>query len=108
MNDLNSVLIEGTVMAEPFLTVVEGNSKCHLRIESRRFDKVGDAICEERDDFDIILSGHQAEISFESLEKGRGVRVVGRLRTQGASVTTEHVVFIEATHIEFKPKKVGG
>lgn len=104
MNDLNSVLIEGTVITEPYLSVIEGSSKCHFRMESLRYDKIDGAICEERNDFDIVTRGHQAEIYYEYLKKGRGVRVVGRLSTQLA-IAPKYPVYIVAEHVEFKPEK---
>ncbi len=107
MNDLNSVLIEGTVITEPHLQKTGDDIRLLMRVESHRFCKEGDEIRTKRDAFDIVVKGHQAEICYGRLSVGRGVRIVGCLRTIERSNLTEYSVFIEAQHVEFKPKKAG-
>lgn len=109
MNNLNSVLIEGTVVKDPlFRTTMKGTSVCTFTIASNRFVKDGDSLVKEIYFFDIEIYGVLAEkISCECRER-RGVRVVGRLkesRWQDEAGKARSKVYIEAEHIEFCPEQ---
>lgn len=106
MNDLNSVLIEGIVITKPHLQKTGDDVRLLMRIESHRVCKEGDEIRKvKRDAFDIVVKGHLAETYYGRLSVGRGVRIVGCLRTIERSNLTEYSVFIEGQHVEFKPDK---
>jgi hypothetical protein len=70
MRYLNSVLIEGKVIANP-------------SIEGFVIDCDGMMV-------PIHTKGRQAEVCMEFLKKGRGVRIVGHL-VSGGAVSAEHV-----------------
>ena len=98
MNNLNSVLIEGSLAADPELSYTEkGAAVCRFRVESHRTYKEGEEQKKEVSHFDISTHVRLAEVCAEYLKKGRGVRVVGRLAQDGEKV------LIEAEHVEFKP-----
>jgi len=106
MNDLNSVLLEGNLTRDPESTVTKGwTTLCTFTIGVNRRYKIEGEQKEEASFFEIETWGRLAENCFEYLSKGRGVRVVGRLKqsrweTDGKSYSK---VVIVAEHVEFKP-----
>jgi single-strand DNA-binding protein len=108
MNNLNSVLIEGHLAKDPELSYTStGRPVGRLRIGCNRSFKKDDEYQQEASFFDITVWGRQAEVCSEHLEKGRGVRVVGRLkedRWQDQEGNNRSKVQIVAEHVEFMPK----
>ena len=108
MNNLNSVLIEGNLTNDPELSYTStGKPVAKLRIGSNRSYKKDDEYQQESSFFDITVWGKQAEACAEFLEKGRGVRIVGRLkedRWQDQEGNNRSKVQIVAEHVEFMPK----
>jgi len=96
MNDLNSVLMEGTVKS--ISTGLTSKDRLNFIIESKRYCKKVEEIETETSDFDIAVYGQLATTCFEHLDEGRGVRVVGRLEQEHGGI------IIVAEHVEFKPK----
>lgn len=110
MNHLNSIILEGNVVrqaesSEP----AKGFKVCKFPVAVNRFSKNpnGEA-CEEVSFFDVEAYGKNAEICEKNSIKGRGVRVVGRLKqnrwkdpTNGKSMSK---IFVVAEHVEYKPK----
>ena len=109
MNDLNSVLIDGTLTQDPYITVTPEGPRCHFRIENvyRFKDSKTDMLCESYCHFDIIVRDRQAKVCQEHLKTGRGVRVVGRLAVMRKDYEMSHrltySVYITAEHVEIKP-----
>jgi len=108
MNNLNSILLEGNLVADPELRYTpKGAAVCSFRVASNRFYKQEDELQKEVSYFDITAWNRQAEVCNEYLTKGRGVRVVGRLkqdRWEDQEGKTRSKVHIVAEHVEFKPK----
>jgi len=106
MNNLNSVLIEGNLVRDPeYRTTPNGKGVCKFPIASNRFYKQDDAIEKEVSFFDVESWGKLAERANEVGRKGKGVRVVGRLkqdRWQSKDGKAMSKVFIVAEHIEFR------
>lgn len=109
MNQLNSVLIEGNLTRDPELKyTARGTAICTLSIAHNRFFKRNTEWEKEASFFDAVVFGRQAETCSEYLSKGRGVRVVGRLKqecwqdTQGNNRSKIRIV---AEHVEFKSKE---
>lgn len=94
MNSLNSVLLEGNLTDKPEEI---RNGVCGFTVESYRYNKVGKDLEKETLRFDVEVSGDLVKRCFDELDKGRGVRVVGRLKQDGQSVK------IVAEHVKFKP-----
>lgn len=104
MNSLNSVLLEGNLVADP---VRLDSHFVIFTIESVRFTTIDDVLVKETSKFTITVpKGNLAKICFDTLKKDRGVRVVGRLRQN--SIFNEggkgnSTIEIIAEHVEFKP-----
>jgi single-strand DNA-binding protein len=108
MNNLNSILLEGNLVADPDLRYTpKGAAVCSFCVACNRFYKQDDELQKEVSYFDVTTWNRQAEVCNEYLTKGRGVRVVGRLkqdRWEDAEGKTRSKVHIVAEHVEFKPK----
>ncbi len=103
MNNLNSVLLEGTLQGEveSAETKPVGEFTVRFTIKSVRFFKADNEYKKESHLFKILTKGKIAKSCAEHLTDGKGVRVVGRLTTE-RMFNGEHVVII-AEHVEFKP-----
>ncbi|MBN1697364.1 MAG: single-stranded DNA-binding protein [Spirochaetales bacterium] len=108
MNNLNSILLEGNLVKDPELNrTPKGTSVCKFAIASNRFFKMEDELQKEVSFFDITTWSRLAEVCGEYLKKGRGVRIVGRLkqdRWTGNDGKVKSKVHIIAEHVEFKPQ----
>ena len=109
MNQLNSIILEGNVVRQAELSEpAKGFKVCKFPLAVNRFTKnsSGESF-EEVSFFDVEAYGKMAEVCEKQSLKGRGVRVVGRLKqnrwkdNDGKNVSK---VFIVAEHIEYKPK----
>ncbi len=109
MNQLNSLILEGNVVRQAELTEpVKGFKVCKFPMAVNRYLKKsnGEGV-EEVSYFDVEAYGKVAEICEKNSSKGRGIRVVGRLkqnRWKDDSGKSLSKVFVVAEHIEFKPK----
>ena len=108
MNNLNSILLEGNLVRDPELNyTTKGTPVCTFSVASNRYFKQDDEMQQEVSYFDITTWSKLAEVCKEYLTKGRGVRVVGRLkqdRWPNEEGKTRSKVHIIAEHVEFKPK----
>jgi len=106
MNNLNSVLIEGNMVRDPLIrTTNKGTSVCNFTLASNRFYKQDTGFERETGFFDIELWGKLADICSNQGRKGRGVRVVGRLkqdRWTGSDGKSHNKVAIVAEHVEYR------
>ncbi|MBR2281424.1 MAG: single-stranded DNA-binding protein [Spirochaetales bacterium] len=108
MNNLNTVLIEGLLTRDPERMGPEGSSMCKIGIANNRYrfsDKEQRWI-PETSFFTIQVYGAAAEGCMYRLKKGRGIRVVGKLKQYVNKYTNSEKIFIQAEHIEVQPKKV--
>ena len=107
MNSLNSILVEGNLTRDPELgQTPKGTSVCKFAIASNRFYKLDDEYQKEVSFFDVTTWARLAENCGEYLKKGRGVRIIGRLkqdRWKGIDGKGKSRVYIIADHVEFKP-----
>jgi len=94
VNSLNSILVEGKLIADPVME----DGVCDFRIESVRTYMFGEERKTEESIFPITTRSRLAEVCGEYLKTGRGVRVVGRLR-----MVPEGNAEIVAEHVEFQP-----
>ena len=108
MNSLNSILIEGNLTKEPVVSETpRGTNVCNFRVATNRFYKRDEEMQKEVSYFDVEAWSRLAERCGEYLEKGRGVRVVGRLREDRWTTSDGQPrsrVKIVAEHVEFKPR----
>ncbi len=108
MNSLNSILLEGNLVRDPEKgKTVKGTPFCKFSIASNRYYKQEDTKVDEVSYFDIEVWSKLADNCHTNLEKGRGVRVVGRLkqdRWQDEEGKGRTRIKIVGEHVEFKPK----
>jgi len=111
MNDLNYVLLGGNVVRKPVLHIINENaSVCNFTIAVNRsyFDKRKNEWISVPCFFPIETWGNVAEACAKYLEKGRGVRIVGRLNQsswQGPDNIYRDRFNIISEHVEFQPIK---
>ena len=107
MNNLNSILIEGNLVRDPvFRSTAKGTPLCTFSLASNRYYKNNSGYEQEVSFFDVEAWSKLAESCNELGRKGRGVRVVGRLKqdrwndSEGKSHSKVNII---AEHIEFRP-----
>jgi len=108
MNNLNSILIEGNLVRDPLLrSTPKGTQLCTMSIASNRYYKQDSGFEKEVSFFDVETWSKLAESCYTRGKKGRGVRVVGRLkqnRWHDPDGKTRSKVSIVAEHVEFRPE----
>jgi len=106
MNNLNSVLIEGNMVRDPLIrSTSKGTSVCNFTIASNRFYKQESGFEKEVGFFDVEAWGKLGDACGNLGRKGRGVRVVGRLkqdRWTGNDGKNHNKVAIVAEHVEYR------
>jgi len=105
MNNLNSVLIEGTIIGE---AKFETETMCRFPMVTNRYHNDNGRIELEATPITIEANKKIAEYCKNHMHNGRGVRVVGRLKEISIYDGEHKIVFgkiiIEAEHIEFRPE----
>ena len=108
MNNLNSILIEGNLVRDPMLrSTQKGTQICTMSLASNRYYKQDSGFEKEVSFFDVETWSKLAEACYSKGKKGRGVRVVGRLkqdRWSGPDGKPHSRVTIVAEHVEFRPE----
>ena len=106
MNNLNSVLIEGNMVRDPLIRATpKGTQVCNFSIASNRYYRQDANLEKETGFFDIEAWGKLANSCGVHGRKGRGVRVVGRLkqdRWTGVDGKSHNKVAIVAEHVEYR------
>lgn len=104
MNDLNYLLLAGTLKSNPVYNVTENRAVCTFEINSKRHNMAPDGRIQATMTVTAVrvkTSGFIAEACRKFLRAGRGVRVVGRLISDTTGLC------IEAEHVEIQPVKKG-
>jgi len=111
MNNLNSILIEGNLVRDPMIkSTQKGTQICSMRFASNRYYKLDDqssSFEKETNFFDVETWGKLAEACYAKGRKGRGLRIVGRLkqnRWNDPEGNLRSRVSIVAEHVEFRPE----
>jgi len=106
MNNLNSVLIEGNMVRDPLIrSTPKGTQVCNFSIASNRYYRQDSNFEKETGFFDVEAWGKLADTCSSQGRKGRGVRVVGRLkqgRWTGDDGKNHSRVSIVAEHVEYR------
>ena len=110
MNNLNSIILEGNLVRDAQLTEpAPGFKKCAFSIGVNRFFKNRkNEDVQEASFFDVEAYNQVAEWCGKKATKGRGVRVVGRLKQdtwKDENGKSASKVYVVAEHIEYKPMK---
>lgn len=107
MNNLNSILLEGNLVKDPTLNkTAKGTMVCQFTLASNRNFKNEGGPQKEVSYFDVETWARQAEVCAEYLAKGRGVRIMGRLKQDRWKDDSGHFhsrMKIVADNVEFKP-----
>ncbi|HKM07538.1 MAG TPA: single-stranded DNA-binding protein [Sphaerochaeta sp.] len=109
MNNLNSVLLEGNLVRDPEKVLVGSNGNVMGKFSiavNRYFKKANAEPVEEVMYIGVQVWGGLAEGCLNYLKKGRGVRVVGRLRQErweDKEGGNREKIIVVAEHVEFKP-----
>ncbi len=109
MNSLNSVLLEGNLTRDPeFTSTGKGTSVCHFSVAANKYYKKDNENQKEVSYFDIEAWAGLADNCNQYLAKGRGVRVVGRLKQDRwidkDTGDNKQRIKIVADHVDFKPQ----
>jgi single-strand DNA-binding protein len=81
MNNHNSVLVEGNLVRDPICkTTAKGTAICSFSIATNRYFRQGENMEKEVSFFDVEAWAKLGETCERMAHKGRGVRVVGRLK----------------------------
>jgi len=108
MNNLNSILIEGNLVRDPLLrSTPKGTQVCTMSLASNRYYKQETGFEKEVSFFNVESWSRLAEACYNKGKKGRGVRVVGRLkqdRWTGTDGKPQSRITIVAEHVEFRPE----
>jgi single-strand DNA-binding protein len=108
VNNLNSLLIEGNLVKDSESnTTAKGVLYCTFSIASNRFFKQDEKMQKEVSYFDVKAWSQVAENCRNHGRKGRGVRVVGRLKQErwtGSDNKSHSRIVILAEHVDFRPE----
>lgn len=109
MNHLNSIILEGNVVKQPELREpVEGFKVCTICVAVHRFYKSKNGESKEEVSFiEVETVNSMAEYAAQKCEKGRGIRVVGRLKQEkweDSEKKAHSKLVVVAEHIEYKPQ----
>ena len=110
MNQLNSLIIEGNCVDKATVSEPEAGFKvCKFTVGvNRLFKNLNGEEVSEVSYFDAECYGKMAEICEGRIEKGKGLRIVGRMKQdRWTDPTGKNLskVFIVCEHIEFKACK---
>ena len=107
MNNLNNVILEGNLTRDPELKYTpSGTEVCLMSVANNRYYKKADEKVQEVSYIDVEAWAGLGVTCKEYLSKGRGVRVVGRLkqdRWTDADGNSRSRVKLVAEHVDFKP-----
>ena len=107
MNQLNSLILEGNVVNDCVITEPKsGFMVCRFQMGVEHFYKNKEnEMTKEISYFDIECYGIMAEELSPKIIKARGIRVVGRLKSEqftDSENKTHNRIYVVAEHIEFK------
>ncbi|HOX92384.1 MAG TPA: single-stranded DNA-binding protein [Spirochaetales bacterium] len=107
LSNLNSVILEGNLARDPQVkNTPNGHTVCNFAIASNRYYKYNEQNEHETSFFEVETWSRLAQTCGEMLKKGRGVRIVGRLKQdkwQDPSGKAMSKIKVIAEHVEFKP-----
>jgi single-strand DNA-binding protein len=108
MNNLNSIIIEGNMVRDPLLrSTAKGTALCTFSIASNRYYRQDSNLENEVSFFDVESWAKLAEACHDLGHKGRGIKVVGRLkqsRWNDPEGKPHSRISIVAEHVEFRPE----
>ncbi|GAB1482178.1 hypothetical protein MASR2M78_09930 [Treponema sp.] len=110
MNNLNTIIVEGNLVRDPlYKSTPKGTAVCTFSIASNRYLKHDTEYQKEVSFFDVETWARLAENCSNLGHKGRGVRVVGRLKQErwNSNDGKPHSrVMIVAEQVDFRPEMI--
>jgi single-strand DNA-binding protein len=108
LNDMNSVVLEGTLTKDPVLSHDQkGAPRCLMVIASERYLRGENGREKQTTGMSVCTKSKPAEQSMRLCRQGRKIRVVGCLQTlRGKDIEGRDVTqtVINAEHFEVKPE----
>jgi single-strand DNA-binding protein len=108
MNNLNSILLEGNLVRDPVLNYPpRGAAICNIIVASSRVYKTEAGLEKEVGYFEVEVYGKLGEAIYEKGKKGRGIRVVGRIKQErwiDKDCKQHSRIFIVTENIELRPE----
>jgi len=109
MNSLNSLIIEGNLVKDCVLSESNGFKVAKFTVAvNRSYKNAANEFVDEVSFFDCEGYGVLADVLSKNCLKGRGVRLVGRLkqnRWKDANGKAQSKIIVVTEHCEFKPQK---
>ncbi len=107
MNTINSIILEGRLVRDPVLKVTpNGTEVCNFSLATNRYYMSNNEKVSETSFFDVETWANTARICSTDGRKGRGVRVVGRLkqdRWKGSDGKNYSRIKVVADNVAFRP-----
>lgn len=107
MNTINSIILEGRLVRDPVLKVTpNGTEVCNFSLATNRYYMSNNEKVSETSFFDVETWADTARICSTDGRKGRGVRVVGRLkqdRWKGSDGKNYSRIKVVADNVAFRP-----
>ncbi|WP_319559952.1 single-stranded DNA-binding protein [Marispirochaeta sp.] len=106
MNQLNTIQLEGNLVKDPQRKETpKGTPVCTFSVASNRYYRQDEENKQEVSFFDVETWSDTAETCAKVLKKGRGVRILGRLkqdRWEDADGKNQYRIKIVADRVEFQ------
>lgn len=107
MNTINSIILEGRLVRDPVLKVTpNGTEVCNFSLATNRYYISNNEKVSETSFFDVETWADTARLCSTDGRKGRGVRVVGRLkqdRWKGSDGKNYSRIKVVADNVAFRP-----
>ncbi|MEL3903651.1 MAG: single-stranded DNA-binding protein [Treponemataceae bacterium] len=107
MNTINSIILEGRLVRDPVLKVTpNGTEVCNFSLATNRYYMSNNEKVSETSFFDVETWADTARLCSTDGRKGRGVRVVGRLkqdRWKGSDGKNYSRIKVVADNVAFRP-----
>ena len=107
MNTINSIVIEGRLVRDPVLKLTpNGTEVCSFSLATNRYYMSNNEKVNETSVFDVETWAETAKLCSTDGRKGRGVRIVGRLkqdRWKGNDGKNYSRIKVVADNVAFRP-----
>lgn len=107
MNTINSIVIEGRLVRDPVLKLMpNGTEVCSFSLATNRYYMSNNEKVNETSFFDVETWAETAKLCSTDGRKGRGVRIVGRLkqdRWKGNDGKNYSRIKVVADNVAFRP-----
>jgi hypothetical protein len=100
LNDLNSILLEGTVSGKPCVDGEGEAKRCSFVVSSLRYVENGENTRKQETRVCVMVrNSAMVQAVLKHVYDGRNLRIVGWI-----AVDEDGCVYIEAEHVEYRPE----